>query len=114
MRNEPLRAHFQIDGLKFRPAGATRPRPLIYAGGESGPARLLAAEAADVWFLNGQSHAAITALIADARTLKRHGPPLRFGMSAFVIARPTAGQAAEALEYAHDLAHQDAPLLQKT
>jgi alkanesulfonate monooxygenase len=39
---------------------------------------------------------------------------LRFGMSAFVIARPTQQEADGAFAYALDLARQDAPLLQRT
>jgi alkanesulfonate monooxygenase len=104
-------AHFQIDALKLRPAG---PPPTIYAGGESEPARALAAQAADIWFLNGQSLDQIEALVADGRTRPRAGAPLRYGMSAFVIARPTAREAEDALAYALDLAEQDAPLLQRT
>jgi alkanesulfonate monooxygenase len=106
--------HFQIDSLKLRPTGGHRPRPLIYAGGESEPARVLAAQSADVWFLNGQSLPHIEALIADARARPRQGPPLRYGMSAFVIARPTARDAEDAFAYALDLAKNDAPLLQRT
>jgi alkanesulfonate monooxygenase len=106
--------HFTLDGMKLRPAGRYRPRPLIYAGGESEPARALAAELADVWFLNGQSLERIAALIADARARKRAGAALRFGMSAFVIARETDAAADEAHAAALDLARQDAPLLART
>ena len=104
-------AHFNIDTLKLRPIA---PPVLIYAGGESEPARALAVEAADVWFLNGQSLSQIEALIADARARPRAGAPLRFAMSAFVIARPTDAQAQHALAAALDLARQDAPLLART
>jgi alkanesulfonate monooxygenase len=106
--------HFTLDGMKLRPAGRHRPRPLIYAGGESEPARALAAELADVWFLNGQSLDRIAALIADARARPRSGAALRFGMSAFVIARDTDADAAAAHAAALDLARQDAPLLART
>ncbi len=104
-------AHFQIDGLKLRPVA---PRTPIYAGGESEPARALAAEAADVWFLNGQSLAQIRALVADARARPRAGAALRFGMSAFVIARASATEARQALDDALELARRDAPLLART
>jgi alkanesulfonate monooxygenase len=104
-------AYFTIVGLQLRPEA---PRPLIYAGGESEPARALVADAADVWFLNGQTLRQIEALVSDARARPRLGTPLRFGMSAFVIARPSAAQAQEALEYALALARHDAPLLART
>jgi alkanesulfonate monooxygenase len=106
--------HFTIDGMKLRPAGRVRPRPLIYAGGESEPARALAVELADIWFMNGQSLESITALIEDVRARPRQGAPLRFGMSAFVIARETDAAADAAHAAALDLARQDAPLLART
>ncbi len=106
--------HFTLNGMKLRPAGRFRARPLIYAGGESEPARALAAERADVWFLNGQSLDNIAALIAGARARPRSGAPLAFAMSAFVIARNTDEEAAAAHVAALALARQDAPLLQRT
>ncbi len=107
-------AHFAIDGLQLRPTGKYRDRPLIYAGGESEPARVLAAEAADVWFLNAQALPAIEALVADGRARKRVGSPLRFAMSSFVIARESEAAAKDAFAYALELAKNDAPLLQRT
>jgi alkanesulfonate monooxygenase len=106
--------HFQIDGYQLRPAGRYRERPLIYAGGESEPARALAAESVDVWFMNGQPIAQVRALIADMVSRPREGAPLRFAMSAFVIARATDDEAAAAHAAAIELARQDAPLLQRT
>jgi alkanesulfonate monooxygenase len=106
--------HFALDGLQLRPAGRYRPRPLIYAGGESEPARQLVAEAVDVWFLNGQSLDHIKNLIADVESRPRAGEKLRYAMSAFVIARPTAAEADEAHAAALELARNDAPLLQRT
>lgn len=46
-----------------------------------------------MWFINGQPLADVEALIADVRRRLRPGPPLRFGLSAFVIARDTAAEA---------------------
>ena len=106
--------HFTLDGLQLRPTGRYRPRPLIYAGGESEPARELAAEATDVWFLNGQSLDQVRALIADVGARPRTGAKLRYAMSAFVIARPTTAEADAAHAAALELARQDAPLLQRT
>jgi alkanesulfonate monooxygenase len=89
---------FQIDGLELRP-GPVRPGgPTIYLGGESEPARALAADAADVFFINGRPLAATTELIEDLRARPRRGAPLRFGLAAFVIARPDADEARAELE----------------
>jgi alkanesulfonate monooxygenase len=106
--------HFTLDGMKLRPAGRYRARPIIYAGGESEPARQLAADLADVWFMNGQSLANVTALIADMRQRRRPAEALRYGMSAFVIARETDVEAEAAHAAALELARQDAPLLART
>ena len=106
--------HFRIDGLQLRPAGKYRPRPLIYAGGESEPARALAAQSADIWFLNGQTLPQIEEKVADVSARPRSGAALRYGMSSFVIARETTQQAEAALADALELARQDAPLLQRT
>jgi alkanesulfonate monooxygenase len=106
--------HFTLDGLQLRPTGRYRERPLIYAGGESEPARALAAEATDVWFLNGQNLPQVQALIADARARPRDGAALRYAMSAFVIARETEAEAQTAHAAAVELARRDAPLLQRT
>ncbi len=85
--------HFAIDGYVLAPAGKFRERPRIYLGGESEPARELAAEHSDVWFINGQPLAAVEGLIADLRARPRAGSPLRFGLAAFVIARETEAEA---------------------
>jgi alkanesulfonate monooxygenase len=67
--------------------------PPVYVGGESEPARALAAEHADIFFLNGRPLADTTTVIEDLRARPRTGAPLRFGLSAFVVARDTEAQA---------------------
>ncbi|MGV6876315.1 LLM class flavin-dependent oxidoreductase [Pseudochelatococcus sp. B33] len=98
--------HFTIADYKLTPKDLYRPRPLIYIGGESEPARALAAEQADVWFINGQPLANVAALISDLRRRPRNGTPLRFGLSAFVIARETEAEAQDAHERLIALASQ--------
>ncbi len=102
--------HFRIDGYQLSPAGIYRPRPRIYLGGESEPARVLAAAQSDVYFITGQPLADVKATIADLSRRERYGkPPLRFGLSAFVVARPTAAEAHDVLAYLFSLAEKDAP-----
>ncbi|MEJ1975534.1 MAG: LLM class flavin-dependent oxidoreductase [Acetobacteraceae bacterium] len=102
--------HFDVDGYQLRPTGRYRPRPIIYAGGESTQARDLAADTADVWFINGQPPENVRALIRDVAARPRIGAPIRFGLSAFVIARNTDAEAKEELEHAFEIAKQDAAL----
>jgi alkanesulfonate monooxygenase len=63
--------------------------PEVYIGGESEPARQLAAAQGDVFFINGRPLADTIEVIEDLRARPRDRPPLRFGLSAFVIARDT-------------------------
>ena len=99
--------HFQVQDYMLRPAGTFRPRPRIYIGGESEPARALSAAQADVWFINGQPLEDVRALIEDVARRPRSGAPLRFGLSAFVIARETAAEAEQAYQRLLALAAED-------
>ena len=73
--------------------------PPVYFGGESEPARVLAARHADVFFINGRPLPETIDLIDDLRARPRDRAPLRFGLSAFVIARDTEAEALAELEY---------------
>jgi len=107
--------HFNVDDYLLRPADPFRERPRIYVGGESEPARALVADHGDVWFINGQPLDDVARLIADLRTRPRAAgaAPLRFGLSAFVIAAETDAAAQAHLEHLFALAEQDAPLRQQ-
>lgn len=113
MRGETLNhtgANFNVTDYTLRPADPWRPRPRIYVGGESEPARALVADMGDVWFINGQPLLDVAALIADVLSRPRAGPELRFGLSAFVIARPTEKEAQTNLEHLFALAAKDADI----
>lgn len=103
-------AHFDIRDYLLRPQDQYRARPPIYVGGESAPARDLVAAHGDVWFINGQPLEDVRALIADVAARRRHGPPLRFGLAAFVIARDTDAEAQAAYQHLLALAAKDAPM----
>jgi alkanesulfonate monooxygenase len=102
--------HFQVSDYQLRPAGSFRPRPTIYLGGESEPARALAASQADVWFINGQTLADVAALIADVARRPAANGPLRYGLSAFVIAREPDAAAQDEHARLLALANRDAVL----
>lgn len=101
--------YFDIDDYRVVPKDRYRQRPRIYSGGESVPARELAAELSDVWFLNGQTIEEAAALIRDAGSRPRPAgsAPLRYGMAAFVITRETADEVAEARAFAEELDVRD-------
>jgi alkanesulfonate monooxygenase len=77
--------------------------PLLYVGGESEPGRALAAHTADIFFINGRPFADTVEVIEDMRARPRDGAPLRFGLSAFVIARETEAEATAELAYLQSL-----------
>ena len=104
-------AHFQVQDAVIVPRAATRARPRIYIGGESEPARALAAAQGDVWFINGQPIEDVAALIADVARRPRAGAPLRYGLSAFVIARASEAEAIAAYGRLATLAELDKPTL---
>jgi alkanesulfonate monooxygenase len=89
----------------IRPAPSTP--PVLYVGGESEPGRALAAERADVFFINGRPFADTVAVIEDLRRRPREGTPLRFGLSAFVIARDTEAEALAELEHLQALSEAE-------
>lgn len=101
--------YFEIDDYFLLPADRFRERPTIYMGGESEPARQLAADEADVLFINGQPLEDVAALIEDVSARTPAGKSMRFGLAAFVIAREDAEEARRAIEYAWKLDEQDRP-----
>lgn len=102
--------NFDVCDYALRPKDNYRARPSIYVGGESEPARELVAAHGDVWFINGQPLADVAALIEDVAARPRSGAPLRFGLSAFVIARETEKEAHAAHQRLLALAAEDAPM----
>jgi alkanesulfonate monooxygenase len=90
--------YFDVDDYHLRPASRFRERPTIYVGGESDPAKDLVAHSADVWFINGQPPHEVQRLIGDVRSRPRSGAPVRFGLSAYVIARETEEEAQAVLQ----------------
>ena len=90
--------YFQLDDYRLRPVSSTRPRPIVYAGGSSEPARALIATQADVWLINAVPFEAFPGLIAEMARRPRPGAPLAFGATGFVLARPGEKEAREAVE----------------
>jgi alkanesulfonate monooxygenase len=104
--------NFRIDDYRLLPADPYRARPRIYVGGESEPARSLVAAHGDTWFINGQPFDDVARLIADVSSRPRAAgqEPLRFGLSAFVIARETQQEADAHLQHLFALAELDKPI----
>ncbi|HWZ61100.1 MAG TPA: LLM class flavin-dependent oxidoreductase, partial [Gemmatimonadaceae bacterium] len=69
--------------------------PTIYAGGESEAAKSLIARACDAYVMHGDPPERVAPKVADmrARRVAAGGPPMQYGMAAYVIVRDTDAQA---------------------
>lgn len=94
--------HFSFEGRYYRvhdnvlqPKPLTRPRPTIYAGGESEAAKDLIARACDAYVMHGDPPDRIAEKIADMnRRRERLGlGPMTYGLAAYAIVRDTEDQA---------------------
>lgn len=95
--------HFTYVGERYRvvdnvlqpkPVG-NRPRPLLYAGGESDAAKELIARTCDGYVMHGDSPDKIKERIGDMRNRREKAglPPLLFGVAGYSIVRDTDEEA---------------------
>jgi len=77
-----------------------RPRPVIYAGGESEAAKTLIARHCDAYVMHGDEPEHIAAKIADMRERREAFglPPMQYGMAGYAIVRDTQTEADRELE----------------
>ena len=92
--------YYQVSETVLEPKPVRRPRPPIYAGGESPAAKRLIAETCDAYVIHGDTPEIVGPKVADmaARREQTGLPPLSFGMAAYVIVRSTEQEAARELE----------------
>ena len=96
------RDEFDFDGKYYKvadsvlqPKPITKPRPTIYAGGESETAKNLIAKLCDAYVMHGDPPEKIGERIADmaARREKFGLPPMIYGVSGYSIVRNTDAEA---------------------
>jgi dimethylsulfone monooxygenase len=77
-----------------------RPRPVIYAGGESEAAKTLIARHCDAYVMHGDDPEHIAAKIADMKARRESFglPPMQFGMAGYAIVRDSQSEADRELE----------------
>jgi dimethylsulfone monooxygenase len=99
---EPLLSYagryYQVDELIVEPKPAPvagRPRPTIYAGGESDAAKAMISRHCDAYVMHGDPPERIAPKIADMRARRESLglPPMTFGMAAYTIVRDTEAEA---------------------
>src|ERR1700757_1447532 len=100
------RDHFSFSGNYYRvedsilqPKPISRPRPVIYAGGESEAAKELISERCDAFVMHGDPPDRIRSKIADmSERRERKGlGPMTFGVAAYSIVRDTEKEAQKEL-----------------
>lgn len=101
---EPVYRHqgkyYRVDDVVLEPKPVRRPRPVIYAGGESEAAKQLIARDCDAYVMHGDPPERIAPKVEDMRRRREALglPPMTFGMAAYAIVRPTESEARRELE----------------
>ncbi|HYW12842.1 MAG TPA: LLM class flavin-dependent oxidoreductase [Longimicrobium sp.] len=87
--------YYAVDDAILEPKPARRPRPTIYAGGESPAAKALIAQKCDAWLTHGDPPETIGAKVADMRARREQLalPPMHFGAAGYVVVRGTEEEA---------------------
>ncbi len=89
--------YYQVDRTILAPKPISRPRPTIYAGGESPAAKELIAQKCDGYLMHGDPPDRIAEKIADLRERRKKysAVPLKFGFAGYTIVRETEKEAEE-------------------
>ena len=87
--------YYRVENTILQPKPITRPRPTLYAGGESEAAKNLIAQRCDAYVMHGDPPERIAAKIADMRARReRFGlGPMHYGVAAYTVVRDTEREA---------------------
>jgi dimethylsulfone monooxygenase len=97
--------YHRIENNVLQPKPVSKPRPTIYAGGESEAAKNLIAQKCDAYVMHGDPPERIAAKIADMseRRARLNLPPLLFGVSGYACVRDNEGAVKKELERITDV-----------
>jgi dimethylsulfone monooxygenase len=92
--------YYEIADAVMQPKPLTRPRPTIYAGGESEAAKEMIASRCDAYVMHGDPPEMIRPKIADmkARRERLGLPPMPYGIAAYAIVRDSESEARREVE----------------
>jgi FMNH2-dependent dimethyl sulfone monooxygenase len=87
--------YYSVDGTVLQPKPVSRPRPVIYAGGESEAAKELIAGRCDAYVMHGDPADRIRDKVVDlsARRERLGLPPMKFGVAGYAIVRDSEAEA---------------------
>jgi FMNH2-dependent dimethyl sulfone monooxygenase len=96
---------YQLENAILEPKPLRRPRPTIYAGGESPAAKDLIAKKCDAYLMHGDPPDRIGQKITDLRARREsHGlEPMTYGLAGYVVCRETAAAAKREVERITDV-----------
>jgi FMNH2-dependent dimethyl sulfone monooxygenase len=91
--------HYKVEETILEPKPLRRPRPTIYAGGESPAAKELISRSCDAYVMHGDPPERVAPKIADmtARRERIGLGPMRYGVAAYAIVRDSEGEARKEL-----------------
>lgn len=97
--------YYRVDDLVLQPKPVSRPRPVIYAGGESEAAKNLISSKCDAYVMHGDPPEKIRAKISDlsARREAAGLPRMQFGVAAYAIIRDSEAEAQKELQRITDV-----------
>jgi FMNH2-dependent dimethyl sulfone monooxygenase len=104
--------HFSFEGTYYRvedavmqPKPLTRPRPVIYAGGESEAAKQMISSLCDAYVMHGDDPLRVREKIVDmqARRERLGLGPMQYGVAAYTIVRDSEEEARRELERITDV-----------
>ena len=97
--------YYRVDDLVLQPKPVSRPRPVIYAGGESEAAKNLISQKCDAYVMHGDPPEKIREKVRDL-SARREGwglPRMQFGVAAYAIVRDTEKEAQQELRRITDV-----------
>ena len=97
--------YYSVENTVLEPKPVRKPRPTLYAGGESETAKNLIALKCDAYVMHGDSPEYVAAKVADMRERReRFGlQPMQFGVAGYAIVRETEAEAQRELERITDV-----------
>ena len=93
-------SYYEVSDTVLEPKPLRRPRPTLYAGGESETAKNLIATRCDAYVMHGDPPERIAPKIADMRRRREAAglPPMEYGIAAYAIVRDSEAEAKRELE----------------
>jgi FMNH2-dependent dimethyl sulfone monooxygenase len=83
--------YYHVEDAVLQPKPITKPRPVIYAGGESEAAKQMISTQCDAYVMHGDEPARVRQKVDDmsARRDRLNLPPMKYGLAAYAIVRDT-------------------------